>query len=140
MWTIKPIEGGKTAVIFDEGIFPHVANTDEGCIVTAKFNKAVGEDVTNIESLDAREQAEAITSLIKDRIEEAHGKFTPVRFRSFFNTLELKTGVPISRIHEHRIQSNDAQRRRNFPYRKIDTILSLIPAEEVYKMAKSHEF
>lgn len=175
MWMIKPLKNGKTAVIFDEGIFPQVSSTDGGYIVTAALPAAltkpvkqseslsavkkrvetsgnsktsnvqlslnpVVRDVESIEVFDVQKQGDIIASLALEKIARTYGSPLPVYLKGFYNTIERDFGVPISRIHKDRTRGIRSRHKGDYPYRKIDTVLSLIPADEVYKKAKQYEF
>src|SRR5690625_3635503 len=85
-----------------------------------------------IERLSCEKKANEISAILFDKIKQRYGRSNPVYFRPFYTDLEEDSGILLSAIHAERTEGKD---RREYPYRKIDTILSVLGDDYVYKFA-----
>ncbi|MGF9711691.1 hypothetical protein [Paenibacillus naphthalenovorans] len=77
-----------------------------------------------------------IISMLYEKMPIPH----PVRLRPFYTDLERESGVDLSAVHKQRTKDMSASDIGHYPYRKIDTILSVLDADYVFKFAKDYEF
>lgn len=64
----------------------------------------------------------------------------PSKLRSFYTDAERKFKKPLSELHKKRVENLTNRGDGKFPYRKIDTVLMTLDADEVFSFAKAYTF
>lgn len=89
------------------------------------------------DDLHEQSAADVITRIIFEKIKETYKNNSIVYFNTFYNDLEKETGISLKEIHRNRTEGKDT---RVYPYRKIDSVLTVLDADYVLKFAEKYEF
>lgn len=86
--------------------------------------------------LDLRKAANEIIALLFRKLPDSH----PSRLRPFYTDLERESGVGLSEIHRKATDNITKAEDGKYPYRKMDTVLTVLDPEFVHKFAKAYRF
>lgn len=160
MTTLKTLKDGRVALIFE---------TEQVAVAAQLFSAIVGnaipqigqmqpikkqskslEDIkmtlnttklvpalSNLNGFGAEKAASEILTIISDKQREVFGNVMPQRFRTFYSELEQQTGATLNAGYKAYVGCNN---KKDYPYRKIDYVLTVLPREVVYDYAKKFQF
>lgn len=95
----------------------------------------------SVKFLSVQDAGDVIVSYVMDKAERTYGNRYPYQMQRFFRALEKEIELDINREHKKRLYcSGRPHMRGHKSYRKIDTAIELLGADEVYKFAKSFNF
>lgn len=92
--------------------------------------------LSDLNGFDAEKAASEICTIISDKQLAVFGNVIPQRYRTFYSELEQYSGTSFKGYKAY-VGTND---KREYPYRKIDYVLTVLPREYVYDFAKNFKF
>lgn len=104
-------------------------------LVKKRVENSVKDEISI--TLPKENEADIISSIIFKKIKNTYGKESPVYFTVFYKALEKECGRNLTKIHRERTDGKD---KREYPYRKIDSILSVLSPQYVKEFAERYRF
>lgn len=89
-----------------------------------------------VTGLDPQKKGNEILAMLFDKMPTPH----PSRLRPFYTDLEAESSTAITATHTQRISGILRGEEGKYPYRKIDTALTLLDPDFVFGFAKSYKF
>lgn len=163
MTTLKTLKDGRIALIFEVDqvgkasqlfaalVGGHVPILPLDIQTKVKKPKSLGEiaqrlkstvvpALPNLVGFDAEQSASVICALIAEKQLEIFGKSAPGRYATFYKELERYTGAPLKLGYKNYSAGRSDVEKREYPFRKIDYILTVLPHETVYEFAKAFQY
>lgn len=94
--------------------------------------------VTKLPAGLSKESAgDVVSRIMFDKIKTRFRTTSAVHFTTFYNDLQKVSGVDLKAYHRERVEGRNT---RNYPFRKIDSVIDALGAEYVLDFARNYKF